>query len=85
MMLPNIVEEEHIGKTKYFQQKKILIDSILDLEKYEHRYNSVRDQMTQFQSYTNGFLITGHLDERNFYEKWQDKVICIILSKENLS
>jgi len=52
---------------------------MLDLKKQEHRYDSIQHKIEQYSSNARGFLIAGHLDEKNFHQKWQEKVITIIL------
>lgn len=42
--------------------------------KQEHRYEAVQHYFQQHRSISRGFLIAGHLDEKNFCKKWQEKV-----------
>ena len=48
--------------------------------KPEHRYEPVQRYFEQHRSISRGFLIAGHLDEKNFCKKWQEKVSEIVLS-----
>jgi len=59
-------------------EKKCFSNEILDLKKQEHRYDSIQNAIEQHQSNTRGFLISGHLDEKDFFQKWQEKVISIL-------
>ncbi len=49
----------------------------LDLKKQEHRYDCIQNAIEQRQSNTRGFLISGHLNEKDFFQKWQEKVLSI--------
>ena len=51
----------------------------LDWKKYEHRFDAVQRAMEQRRSIAQGYLITGHLDEKNFGKKWLEKVLCFFL------
>ncbi|CAF0777878.1 unnamed protein product [Rotaria sp. Silwood1] len=59
-------------------------DDSIDLRKYEHRYDCVQHAIEQRRLNSHGFLIAGHLDEKHFYDKWQEKLgridLIIILS-----
>lgn len=50
------------------------IDDDDQLAKQEHRYETVQRYLEQHRSVSQGFLIAGHLDEKNFCKKWQEKV-----------
>ncbi len=59
--IANIDDDDDIGK-------------ILDLKNQEHRYDSIQRHIEQHHSNTRGFLIAGHLNEKNFCKQWQEKV-----------
>jgi len=73
--IANIDEDDHIGKNHFLMVKKKL--EILDLKKQEHRYDCIQNAIEQRRSNTRGFLISGHLNEKDFCQKWQEKVISI--------
>lgn len=52
----------------------VYLIKFLDLKKYEHRYDSLEQELERRQSNSRGFLIAGYLDEKNFTKKWQEKV-----------
>jgi hypothetical protein len=55
--------------------KKNSLNIFVDLNKHEYRYDSVQHAIEQRRLNTHGFIIAGHLDEKYFYKKWQEKVI----------
>jgi hypothetical protein len=63
-----------------FEPKSKFTNEILDLKKQEHRYDSIQRYIDQHRSNTRGFLIAGHLNEKNFCKQWQEKVKLIIHS-----
>ncbi|CAF0969921.1 unnamed protein product [Adineta steineri] len=46
--------------------------AINDESKY--RYDTIQHEIEQYYSQSNGFLITGDIDEQNFLRQWQDKL-----------
>ena len=51
------------------------IDAEEPIEKQDHRYDSIQRYIEQHRTSVRAFLIAGHLDEKNFVKKWQEKVI----------
>lgn len=50
---------------------------LLDLTVADHRYDAVVRATEQSQTEARAYLITGHLDEKNFIQHWEEKVIFI--------
>ncbi|CAF0882380.1 unnamed protein product [Adineta steineri] len=64
-------------------------DDSIDLKKQEHRYDSIQNAIEERRSNAQGFIISGHLEEKHFYKKWQEKLgridLTIVLSTDRLT
>ncbi|UJR33892.1 hypothetical protein I4U23_021312 [Adineta vaga] len=64
-------------------------DDRLDLHKQEHRYSCIQNAIEQYYPKSRGFIIAGHVNERYFYKKWQEKLgrmdLTIVLSTDRLN